>query len=150
MPPAPAVLHHQSALQNLWNLWKWECGHAGDVSNLSVVQSLFPSFQRSAAIRRTLWSQLNLAWHPGVQSGTSEKACMSAASKSKANRNTCIHKWKTTSFKTSEFNMYAYSMDLLGSRVSMCVRDRQRKTNKKKIENWRYFSTATSGNEQVL
>lgn len=55
LPLASAVLHHQSMLQNLWNLWKWECGNAGDESNLSAVQ--FPSFQRSAAIRRTLWSQ---------------------------------------------------------------------------------------------
>lgn len=72
-PPASAVLHHQEALQNLWNLWKWECKNVGDVSNLTIVQSLFLSFQKPAAITRTVWSWLNLALHTGVQTGTSEK-----------------------------------------------------------------------------
>lgn len=81
-PPALAVLQHQSALYNLWHLWKWECRNVGDVSNLTIVQSLFLSFKRSAAIRRTVWSQLKLAYHTRVQTGTSEKTCQGAATPS--------------------------------------------------------------------
>lgn len=82
LPLAPAVLYHQSALRTLRNLWKWECGNAGDASNLSAAR--FPSFQRSAAIRRALLSQLNLTCPPPHthtrtqprRGGPSEKPCL--------------------------------------------------------------------------
>lgn len=51
-PSRPTLFPGQCELQNVRNFWKWECGNAGDVSNLSVV--------RSGYKERAAWSQFNL------------------------------------------------------------------------------------------
>lgn len=53
LPSAPALVCYQSMFQNLWNLWKWECGNSRDVTNLALVRSSFPGFQKPVAILRS-------------------------------------------------------------------------------------------------
>lgn len=65
LPSAPAFVCYQSMFQNLWNLWKWECGNSGDVTNLAVVRSSFPGFQRPVAILRSAVGPAEAGVTPG-------------------------------------------------------------------------------------
>lgn len=94
----PAFVCHQSMFQNLWNLWKRECGNSRDVNNLALVLS--PRLpQRAAAIRGALWTQRKLAWHPVVRREASQKSRLVQSErvgtrKQMAKRNTGAHRPK--------------------------------------------------------
>lgn len=54
-PPDLTVFPGQWELQNVRNLWKWECGNAGDVSNLSVVRSGYKGRGAGLTWSRSKW-----------------------------------------------------------------------------------------------